>query len=155
MKKWRPIQAFVTLTDHWGGSTDGLQVVPGFQNSDFFNKGMDIKDSSGGEFFRMGDHAYESLRKSLVTVQAPKGSLVCWDNRLPHATCARLDGADSREVVFVGFLPDIKWNRDYVQKQRECLLRCLSPPAYDSLPVCPPDFNPSDISLEQRQLLGF
>ncbi len=51
----------------------------------------------------MGDHAFDSLRKSLVTVQAPKGSLVCWDNRLPHATCASLDGNDSREVVFVGF----------------------------------------------------
>lgn len=37
IKKWRPIQAFVTLTDHWGGATGGLQVVPGFHtNYDFF-----------------------------------------------------------------------------------------------------------------------
>lgn len=155
MKKWRPIQAFVTLTDHWGGATGGLQVVPGFHlRNDFFNHGSEIKESAG-EFYRMGDHAYDSLRKSLVTVQAPKGALVCWDNRLPHATCQNLEGNDSREVVFVGFLPDIKLNWDYVIRQRECLLKSLSPPAYDSLPVSGPDFSPNDMSFQQRQLLGF
>jgi hypothetical protein len=155
IKKWRPIQAFVTLTDHWGGATGGLQVVPGFhRDAGFFARGAEIKESPG-EFFRMGDHAYDRLRKSLVTVQAPKGSLVCWDNRLPHATCARLEGADSREVVFVGFLPDITINRQYVEKQCQCLLRGLSPPAYESIPVRAPDFTPAELSAEQREMLGF
>ena len=153
IKKWRPIQAFVTLTDHWGGATGGLQVVPGFHHTDYFAKGGEVKESAG-EFFRMTDHSYDRLRKELITVQAPKGSLVCWDNRLPHATCAQLEGGDSREVVFTGFLPDIELNRAYVAKQRECFLRGLSPPAYDSLPVRPPTFRPEDLSREQREMLG-
>ena len=148
IKKWRPIQAFVTLTDHCGKATGGLQVVP-----EFHEKGHEIKESEG-EFYRMGDHAYDRLRKSLVTVQAPKGSLVCWDNRLPHATCSHLNSPDSREVVFVGFLPDVKLNRDYVARQRINLLASLSPPAYDSVPVRAPDFAPTELSAEQRQLLG-
>jgi len=156
IKKWRPIQAFVTLTDHWGGATGGLQVVPSFHRiaDSFFAKGGEIKESAG-EFYRMTDHAYDRLRKSLCTVQAPKGSLVCWDNRLPHATCAQLDGNDSREVVFTGFLPDIELNRTYVAQQLMCMTRGLSPPAYDSVPVRAPNFLHSELSPEQKAMLGF
>jgi len=156
IKKWRPIQAFVTLTDHWGGSTGGLQVVPGFHRKidEYFAKGPEIKDAAG-EFYRMTDHSHDRLRKDLVTVQAPKGSLVCWDNRVAHATCSRLTGRDSREVVFVGFLPDVEVNRAYVREQYRCMLRGLSPPAYDAVPVRGPDWKPDDLSEEQRRMLGF
>ena len=93
--------------------------------------------------------------KKLITVQARKGSLVCWDNRLPHATCAQLSGADSREVVFVGFLPDVELNRKYMAQQLLCMMKSLTPPAYDSLPTKPPDFSLNDLSPRQQRLLCF
>lgn len=142
----------MTLTDHYGGDTGGLQVVPGFhRNTEFFAKKKIVE--SAGEFYRMNDHSYDSVRSLLVTVQAPKGSLVCWDNRLPHATTKRLTGYDSREVVFTGFLPDTELNRMYVNEQASCMFRSLSPPSYGKLPVRAPDFNPTDLTQEQKQML--
>jgi hypothetical protein len=155
IKKWRPIQAFVALTDHFGPHTGGLRVVPGFpaKIDEYFARGGEIKETPG-EFFRMHGHAHDRLRKDLVTVQAPKGSLVCWDNRMAHATCAQLDGVDSREVVYVGFLPDVPLNRDYLARQKLCLMRGFSPPAYDSVSVKPFD-SFDELNEEQKALLGF
>ena len=36
--------------------------------------------------------------------------MVLWDYRLPHATSERLEGDDSREVVYLGFLPSTDIN---------------------------------------------
>ena len=36
--------------------------------------------------------------------------MVLWDYRLPHATSDRLEGSDSREVVYLGFLPSVEVN---------------------------------------------
>lgn len=46
----------------------------------------------------------------LQAVYAPRGSLVLWDSRLPHSTSDILEGCDSREVVYMGFLPSTDIN---------------------------------------------
>lgn len=124
LKKWRPIQSFVCLTDHFGVQDGGLKVLPGFHkdiNAYFRNRSSnaDVTDSSGGggEFFLFKDRSHASLERRLETVIAPAGSMVLWDNRLPHATSAYLDSGDTREVVYAQFLPDVHLNRLYAREQ--------------------------------------
>ena len=121
LERWRLIQAFVTLTDSYGSDGGGLRVVKGFHKeidtyfNNNFNKKMD--NVSKGEFYRMASNSHISLGKRLEPVMTPRGSLVCWDNRLPHATCAKLGGYDTREVVYVGWMPNVDINKNYAKKQ--------------------------------------
>jgi len=130
LKKWRPIQGFVALTDHFTAQHGGLKVVRGFhrQFDDFF------QDYDGpveaGEFFRMTSVKYAKLQRQCQFVYAPAGSLVCWDNRTPHATCDVLSGHDSREVVYASFLPDCDLNRHYAREQWRALTQRQPPPAF-------------------------
>jgi ectoine hydroxylase-related dioxygenase (phytanoyl-CoA dioxygenase family) len=137
LDKWRPIQGFICLTDHLDSGSGGLKVVPGFHKSidRYFSEHASAEVRSEclgkrGEFFRMGGKSYTKLQKQLEvgpsaiytgrstslcvvwgqTVYAPRGSMVLWDYRLPHATSEVLAGNDSREVVYVGFLPSIEIN---------------------------------------------
>lgn len=129
--KWRPIQAFVALTDHYNNESGGLKVVKGFHNEiDEYFKGSTVAKNEKGSFFRMNNPSHEKLNKRCETVYVPKGSLVMWDNRLPHATCDKLISNDSREVVYLGYLPDIELNRKYCQKQLKAIEENKIPPAY-------------------------
>jgi hypothetical protein len=47
------------------------------------------------------------------------GDLVLWDYRIPHANSYRNDTQTAREVVYVGFLPDVPINRAYARIQLE------------------------------------
>jgi len=160
LSKFRPIQAFVTLTDHYGGSSGGLQVVKGFHKiiDDFFSKDKSLTPGEGGEFFRMNSPKYAKLEKELITIQAPRGSLVCWDNRLPHATCEHLSGFDTREVVYCGFIPHTEINAKYIQQQREVIGMNKAPPAYassDDKETVDRDWDINDLSVGQRNALLF
>ncbi len=131
LTKWRPIQAFVALTDHYSGDSGGLRVVPGFhRHIDSYFKGK-TSDAHGGEFYRMNSIQHETLISQCQPVIAPAGSLVLWDTRLPHATSAKLAGHDSREVVYVGFLPTTPLNNEYLKKQLQAIRLNKPPPAYD------------------------
>ncbi len=73
LAKWRPIQGFLSLTDHYDGTSGGLKVVPGFHkiSTEYFqsheNDGEFQEKCIGkrGEFFRMGGKSYSSLQKKL------------------------------------------------------------------------------------------
>eukprot|EP00050_Salpingoeca_kvevrii_P010587 m.9232 g.9232 ORF g.9232 m.9232 type:complete len:296 (+) comp2951_c0_seq1:190-1077(+) len=156
LKKWRPIQSFVTLTDHFGGNTGGLRVVAGFHHRfrDYFADHPLVE--GGGEFFRMHGKSHAALAKQLQAVQAPAGALVLWDNRLPHDTCDRRDGPDSREAVFTGYLPDVALNRRYAAAQWDALCRNAAPPALTNLRAraFDLDWNPqTDLTPEQQRIL--
>jgi len=131
LQKWRPVQSFVCLTDHYGADDGGLQVVPGFHKTiDAYFSGrlsrppVLSEQSGGGEFFRFKDRAHTSLERKLETVVAPAGSMVLWDRRIPHATTAQLnkrdtqDTPDTREVVYAQFLPDVRLNRRYAEEKQ-------------------------------------
>jgi hypothetical protein len=133
--KWRPIQTILTLTDHWDGNTGGLEVVKGFHKifDEFFAKDYEelSKLCPKGEFYRMTSKKYDSLRKKLQPILASKGSLICWDNRLPHATASNNFQQDTREVLYGGLLlPNVPLNIKYHQEQLKCLENNLYPPAY-------------------------
>jgi hypothetical protein len=153
LKKWRPIQALLTLTDHFGSDCGGLRVVRGFhRETDQYFAGKTFEGK--GEFCRLHDKAHARLRERLEPVFAPRGSLIFWDGRLPHATCQRLAGGDTREVVYIGFLPRVELNAKYWLLQAAALRANRFPPAYaeDDEPA-DRDWQPSDLSPLQRRLL--
>ncbi len=88
--KWRPIQGFIALTDHYGSESGGLKCVKGFHKiiDDYFANNTEISDISNnkGEFFRMISKSHAKIERECQPIIAPRGSLVCWDNRLPHST---------------------------------------------------------------------
>lgn len=132
LTKFRPIQAFVALTDQYGGESGGLRVVRGFQHDfdSYFAAGSASSTSTGGEFYRLNDKAHTALSRRLEPVDAPAGALVCWDNRLPHATAAKLTSDDTREVVYVSALPDIALNRRAILAQADAIRSNRPPPVY-------------------------
>ena len=130
LKKWKPIQAFISLTDQFGSTSGGLRVVKGFHTriDQYFSKSE--PEYSTGEFYRMNQQIHALLQKELEPINAPKGSLVCWDNRLPHATTEYFDGFDSREVIYIGWLPNVNINKKYWLEQSYAIKKNIPPPAY-------------------------
>lgn len=159
LKKWRPIQAFLSLTDQYGSNSGGLKVVKKFHHEidNYFSKNKTDIESNGGEFYRFNLNTHASLHKRLVPIDAPRGSLVCWDNRLPHATCQFLDGYDTREVVYIGWLPNVPLNINYWQKQLANIKLNIPPPIYFSNDNQISDVNwtKDDLTKKQKKLLGF
>merc|ERR1711871_52294 len=45
------------------------------------------------------------------------GSLVLWDNRIPHANSRFHEGDTPREVIYISLLPYIQKNISYVEEQ--------------------------------------
>jgi len=87
--------------------------------------------------------------------------MVCWDNRLPHATCDKLESYDTREVVYTGWLPNVKLNFNYWLEQAESIKKNIIPPAFaqkDSngkiiLEKVDKNWELNDLSLLQKKLL--
>lgn len=133
--KFRPIQSFIALVDHYGNKSGGLQLVPKFHQeytkyfTDKIEKSVYCK--SGGEFFRMHGRNHDKIRSRLETISIPAGSVVFWDNRLPHATCEQFESIDSREVIYFSYLPAVELNKAYYLKQMDNINAGIRPPAYD------------------------
>jgi ectoine hydroxylase-related dioxygenase (phytanoyl-CoA dioxygenase family) len=133
VKKYRPIQGFVSLTDHYGENSGGLRLVKGFhkQFDGFFSKDFNKNNwENSGDFFRMHSKSYAKIQNQLETLNIPAGSLVLWDNRLPHATCQKLKGCDSREVIYLSYIPNVPLNIKYAQEQKANFKLNLQPPSY-------------------------
>eukprot|EP01059_Diplonema_ambulator_P017752 TRINITY_DN29818_c0_g1_i1.p1 TRINITY_DN29818_c0_g1~~TRINITY_DN29818_c0_g1_i1.p1 ORF type:complete len:255 (+),score=34.44 TRINITY_DN29818_c0_g1_i1:88-765(+) len=159
LTRWRPIQSVVTLTDHYGSESGGLKVIKGFHTkmADFFGKKpTDNPPSSGGEFYRMNSKSYDILQKQCQPINAPAGSLIIWDTRVPHSTCHALAGCDTREVLYSCMIPNIQLNREYAKKQYECFLRNAPPPMFGPpTDTADRDFDPASLTpYEKYHLLG-
>jgi len=128
-KKYRPIQSFIALTDHYGNKCGGLQVVPEFHkiSLDYF---INTFESEGGEFFHMTSPRFSKLENQIKTINMSKGSVVFWDNRLPHKTCSELCSNDSREVIYFSYMPNVSMNKKYFEQQYQNILDNIAPPSY-------------------------
>lgn len=161
LKKWRPIQGILTLTDHYGSESGGLCVVKGFHKKSeayFKNSIPDENISKGGEFFRLDSRCHTKLEQECQPVNAKKGSLILWDNRLPHDTCKKLAGIDTREVVYVAFLPNVPLNIEYVKNQLVAIDKNVFPPAYnDNKEIYHGDKNwkENELTMLQKKILGY
>ena len=193
VRKWRPLQSFVALTDTLHPDEGGFEAAKAFHH-DFdewaerrAGRGGSQTDAAGGaataaansgdasplpppcvgEFtpIRPGEDA-EVLRR-MAHVPCRAGDLIVWDNRIPHANSrenrpfapspdAPLEsgsaaessaptgaasegegapeaavqsaaGERAREVVYLGWLPDVLLNREYVAAQLSRFRAGVSP----------------------------
>jgi len=133
--KWRPIQASVVLTDCLTSTSGGLLVIPGMHTS---IKEYVLLNHSQQSERKIKCKQFTPLNKCLdltsqqIPVYAPAGSVVLWDNRLPHATSDQHDGPDTREVLFMTYLPAIPRNYQYACAQRKNYLNRKPPPDFTS-----------------------
>lgn len=77
---------------------------------------------------------------------ATAGSVILWDNRLPHGTATSHRGPDTREVLFMTYLPDIPRNKSYAMKQLTNYNKGRLPPDFcrhqeEALPESPHCFS--------------
>ena len=160
-KKIRTVQAFIAITDHVGNNSGGLRVVPKFQKTfdEYFKKSYNTLESdAGGEFYRMHSISHFATQQQLTTLQVPAGALVIWDNKLPHATCEKLESFDTREVIYLSYLPtNHSINVKYWKHQLENFLSNSLPPSYDDGLIhtkVDRDYDVNDLTNFQKKMMG-
>lgn len=158
--KFRPIQSFISLVDQFNCESGGLRVVRAFHKEidEYFERSsQDLNSNDGGEFFRLDYKKHAQLWKRLEPVDVPAGSIVFWDNRLPHSTAEKLTSSDSREVLFTSYLPSNEINCNYAKLQLEYIKQNLVPPAFNkgSKDYIYYDLDLDLLSERQREILGF
>ena len=130
ISKWRPIQCFVALTDTMQPNTGGFEAAPGFHRTfDDWTKNRqpttvaqngitkEVSPPCVGAYTHIRPQEDADVMKQVTHVSVPAGSVVFWDNRIPHANAYRHDGLSPRVVVYCSLLPDLELNRSYVRKQ--------------------------------------
>jgi len=118
--KFRPIQGFLSLTDQLTNKHGGLQLVKGFHNSNKFHSdiiGMNLKSN-------------QYLASKLENIHVRAGSLVLWDYRLPHKTNDKFTSYDTREVIYLSYLPNTLQNKSYSKEQWSNFLNSIPPPDF-------------------------
>lgn len=137
--KWRPIQCFVSLTDNIEPNTGGFEAALGFHRlfdtwaKHRANTAADAATTSSsnsssstdrhhphlcvGEYTHIRPKEDEKVMKTIQHVPIRKGSVVFFDNRIPHANAYRHIGTSPRAVIYCSFLPDVHINRIYAKKQ--------------------------------------
>ena len=152
--KWRPIQCFVSLTTNLHPNTGGFEAVPGFHrefSSWVANSRREKKTATAaeeqqkqsnnelpqhplpcvGEYTHLSPSFDKELMKRIEHIPVKAGSVVFWDNRIPHGNSYRNDpppesdgennsvlgSSGSRAVVYCSFLPDVDINRKFIQRQ--------------------------------------
>lgn len=154
IKKYRPIQGFISLTDHYGSDSGGLKVVKGFHHifDEYFAHSKEDFGTSG-EFFRMHSKSHTKIQKQCEALIVPAGSMVLWDNRLPHATCSKLSGNDSREVIYLSYIPNIPLNILYCQKQAKNFVINMPPPSYSDNIRTDRTYDIDQLSVREQKML--
>lgn len=135
LTKFRPIQSFIALTDQYGSESGGLRVVPGFhkEHDQYFRNGAKDEESlKHGEFFRFDATTHATLWSRAIPVDVAAGSVVFWDNRLPHSTAQKLTSFDTREILYTAYLPSIPLNLSYAAQQLIAIRNKEPPPAFQS-----------------------
>ena len=118
--KFRPIQGFLSLTDQTTNKHGGLQLVKGFHN----------QNNSHSQTIQMNLKSNQYLMDSLTDIKVKAGSLVLWDYRLPHKTNGKFTSNDTREVIYMSYIPNTKQNKEYLQAQWNNFLNSIPPPDF-------------------------
>lgn len=138
--KWRPIQASIVLTDCLNSTSGGLCVVPGMHTKiqEYVNRKISLQGNQKknstpstikcGAFTRL--HQCHDLVSRIEPVFATAGSIVLWDNRLPHGTVEQNTTFDTREVLFMTYLPYIPRNTQYAFNQLVHYQQGILPPDF-------------------------
>ena len=135
--KWRPVQAFVALTDDLGADGGGFECCPGMhlqfnewaaqrpwskraigkrckgQNESLITQVTEVENwelvppPCVGPFTPMRPEEDAAVLRRMVPVPCRAGDLVMWDNRLPHASALHHYGDAPREVAYICVLPRV------------------------------------------------
>lgn len=122
-RKWRPIQAFIALTDTIEPNHGGFEVCKGLHREfDEWIARRQPSESTGtipcvGQFTPIRPKEDADIIARMEHVPCQAGDLVCWDYRLAHANAGHNFSGDVREVVYVGLLPCIPLNQTYAEEQ--------------------------------------
>jgi hypothetical protein len=133
--KWRPIQCFVALTDTPGPNEGGFEACPGLHKrfKRWVNNRLASINSDSllapcvGSFSPIRPIEDRDIIALFEHVPCRAGDLVCWDYRIPHSNARRNDKPHPREVIYLGYLPDVNVNRIYAQKQLKDYLAGRNP----------------------------
>ena len=141
--KWRPIQAFIALTDTPDAQMGGFEACRGFHRE--FNdwtktrvggtttiqKGLENYSDDHprdpetapppcvGQFTPIRPKGDEDILQRFQHIGCHAGDLVLWDYRIPHANSYHNNSDHPREVVYIGLLPHIDINQQYARSQLE------------------------------------
>lgn len=130
--KWRPIQCFVSLTDNVEPNYGGFEAAKGFhrefrswaqnrQPTQFQDKEngclVEVPPPCIGEYTHIRPNEDADVMQRVEHIPVRAGSVVFWDNRLPHANAYRHDGSMPRSVIYCSFLPPVSLNREYAKRQ--------------------------------------
>ena len=126
--KWRPIQAFIALTDSLEPNHGGFEAcLKHHLNFDDWTRrrantvnrktGMESPPPCVGEFTPMRPVEDRDVIAGFAPVHCRAGDLVVWDYRIPHANARFNLGAEPREVVYIGILPGVEMNKRYAEHQ--------------------------------------
>lgn len=161
-KKYRPVQGFIALTDQYGSESGGLKVVKRFHkkfNGYFANSYNETEANAAGEFYRLHDKSHTKLQSELQNINVPAGALVLFNNMLPHATCQHLKSFDTREVIYLSYIPNAEINKMYCNEQTKNFISNIFPPSYNTdsahyNTVADRNYDVSTLTQFQKQLLG-
>ena len=133
--KWRPIQCFVSLSDSIEPSRGGFEAAREFHQT--FHQWVQhrpptkvVQKMNGtittivempapciGEYTHIRPTEDRDVMDRVQHIPVRAGSVVFWDNRIPHANAYRHAGHVPRAVIYCSFLPNIDLNRQYVHQQ--------------------------------------
>eukprot|EP01041_Mallomonas_annulata_P010735 gene10735-22426_t len=135
--KWRPIQAFIALTDTLEKDQGGFEACPGLHTR--FDEWVANRPGSAttttttdgtkttiensapppcvGDFTPIRPKEDADILALFEHIPCRAGDMVCWDFRIPHANARKNTTHTAREVVYIGLLPDITMNRMYAEYQ--------------------------------------
>jgi hypothetical protein len=141
--KWRPIQAFIALTDTNEANMGGFEACTGLHKefndwvsrrpggytnlrNDNINNEV-IPPPCIGEFTPIRPAEDKEILTRFRHISCNAGDMVCWDQRIPHANSRGNISNIAREAIYIGLLPATEMNKNYAQQQYEKFLESIVP----------------------------
>lgn len=124
--KWRPVQAFLCLTDCLNPDEGGFEACLGFHRE--FNDWAarrpwavtptkKIPPPCIGDFTPIRPKEDSDVISRMQHIPCRAGDLVVWDNRVVHSNSLHNHTSLPRQVLYIGLLPDVPRNRKYAIEQ--------------------------------------
>lgn len=130
--KWKPIQAFVSLTATLDHDEGGFECCPGHHRrfADWAKLRPGTPSSAApvcvGEFTPIRAAEDADVLARFEHIPCGRGALVVWDNRLPHANARCNRSTVTRQVVYIG-QSTVPRSRGRVSLSSHVLHRDLTP----------------------------
>jgi ectoine hydroxylase-related dioxygenase (phytanoyl-CoA dioxygenase family) len=134
--KWRPIQAFIALTDTPEKNQGGFEACPGLHRefnewvarrppstvTDANGKSIESEPPCVGEFTPIRPKEDAEIISRFEHIPCRAGDMVCWDYRIPHGNSRHNNSDTVREAIYIGLLPAIEMNKEYALNQLQDFL---------------------------------